>query len=172
MDKWLQAKEAALNTVSKKLMGTKGPTDTWKKRMLLCEHSPIRLLTEKWTWKGLKSWVSVHFVRHKFGIEHFVSTQRNDRTGKERGMQDAPVNHMCVANAQAIINISRKRLCAQAHAETRAAWVEALVGMDQMLQEVCVPECVYRGFCPEAKCCGYVHSVGYEKRVREYREVK
>jgi hypothetical protein len=35
-----------------------------------------------------------------------------------------------------------------------------------------VPECVYRGFCPEFKSCGYFGSEAYKKAVSAYREVK
>ena len=103
--------------------GTKEPSSKWKKTILLAEHSPIRKLVFSWKWINLPYWVSVHFVRHKFGIEHFVSTQRTDRTGTDRtgARQDAPVEHECFANAQAVMFISRRRLCSQASPETRAA---------------------------------------------------
>lgn len=111
---------------------------------------------------------------HKHGIEHWVSTQRSDRTGIPRDAlpQDAPVSHMCEANAQALINISRKRLCNQAARETREAWQEvkdAVQGIDPVLASVMVPECVYRGFCPELKPCGYAETEAYRKVVEEYR---
>ena len=71
-------------------------------------------------------------------------------------------------NAQAFMNISRKRLCyGCASEETRFAWqlvINALKEIDPILAEKCVPECVYRGFCPEEdKCCGYVNAEGYKK---------
>lgn len=52
--------------------------------MLLAEHSPIRKLIISWKWYDLLSWVSVHLVRHKFGVDHWVRTQRTDRTGIDR----------------------------------------------------------------------------------------
>ena len=120
---WREVADAARTTIRQD-EGTKEPSSKWKKRILLAEHSPIRKLNFNWKWVDLPYWVSVHFVRHKFGIEHFVSTQRTDRTGVEReaNRQDAPVMHECYANAQAVMFISRRRLCAQASAETRAAW--------------------------------------------------
>ena len=121
-DNWQDVKNAAMNTVGK----DKGvyPTAAWKKKILLAEHSPIRLMQFAWKWSDLPYWVSVHIVRHKIGIEHFVSTQRTDRTGVDRTErpQNAPVLHQCQANAQALITISRKRLCSGASAETRQAW--------------------------------------------------
>ena len=142
--------------------------------MLLAEHSPIRQLSIKWTWVGLKYWVSVHFVRHKIGIEHFVRTQRTDRTGRNRDEipQSAAVDHECLATAQAVINISRKRLCRQASPETQAAWralLDALSTREPELTSVCVPECVYRGFCPEIKCCGYSQTEDYRAAMTRYR---
>lgn len=172
-DEWGEVKRSARNTVSKDGEGMY-PSPKWKKAILLAEHSPIRAINAKWRWKGLKSWVSTHFVRHKYGIEHWVSTQRSDRTGIQRDKlpQDAPVDHMCQANAQALINISRKRLCNQAAPETREAWQEvkeAVKGLDPVLASVMVPECIYRGFCPEMKPCGYAETEAYRKALDEYR---
>jgi hypothetical protein len=72
--------------------------------------------------------------------------------------QSQLVTHECIANAQAIINISRKRLCAQASRETNKAWKLVLDAVKKELPElynVCVPECIYRGFCPELNSCGW-----------------
>jgi hypothetical protein len=104
-----------------------------------------------------------------------VQTQRSDRTGIDRdaARQDAPVSHMCDADAQALINISRKRLCTQASPETRAAWYEvkeAVDKVDPVLASVMVPECIYRGFCPELKPCGYADTEAYRKALAAYRE--
>ncbi len=170
---WRDVADAARTTINRD-QGTGEPTSAWKKRLLLSEHSPIRQLVFRWKWVGLKSWVSVHLVRHKFGIDHFVGTQRSDRTGIDRNAsrQDTPVTHECIANAQAIINISRKRLCMQASPETRQAWkmvVDAIAAENPELASCCVPECVYRGFCPEFKCCGYANSPAFAEAVRAYR---
>ena len=121
-DNWQDVKNAAMNTVGK----DKGvyPTAAWKKKILLAEHSPIRLMQFAWKWSDLPYWVSVHIVRHKIGIEHFVSTQRTDRTGVDRTErpQNAPVLHQCQANAQALITISRKRLCSGASVLIAQSW--------------------------------------------------
>lgn len=174
-DVWPSVKQAARTTISKDGTGAY-PSDSWKKTILLAEHSPIRKIRFSWRWKDLKSWVSVHFVRHKHGIEHWVSTQRSDRTGNDRdaSRQDTPVVHECEANAQALIFISRRRLCGQASPETRAAWheVKAIVQeVDPVLASVMVPECIYRGFCPEFedKCCGYVNTPQYKEALEKYR---
>lgn len=174
-DVWPKVKRAARTTISKEGEGVY-PTDSWKKTILLAEHSPIRRIYFAWKWHGLRYWVSVHFTRHFLGILHWVSTQRTDRTGVDRGVKDqnSPVDHECQANAQALINISRRRLCGQASPETRTAWREVkaeVEKVDPVLASVMVPECIYRGFCPEweSNCCGYVHTEAYQKALAAYR---
>ena len=170
---WMAVKEAARATVGREGPG-KPPSAGWRKQILLAEHSPIRLIRIKWRWHDLKSWISVHFVRHKHGIEHFVSTQRTDRTGIDRDAkrQDALVDHVAEANAQALINISRKRLCRQAADETRRAWQavrDQVAEVDPVLASVMVPECIYRGFCPEMQSCGYCDTPNYRAALERYR---
>ena len=172
---WREVADAARTTIRQD-EGTGEPSARWKKRILLAEHSPIRKLCFNWKWTNLPYWVSVHIVRHKFGIEHFVSTQRSDRTGvaREANRQDAPVMHECFANAQALMFISRRRLCGQASPETRAAWkmvVDAVAEKEPEVAACCVPECVYRGFCPEFKPCGFFGSKAYKEALAKYREV-
>ena len=174
VDVWPKVKRAARTTVGKSGEGAY-PSDSWKKTILLAEHSPIRKIRFAWKWKNLKSWISVHFVRHKFGIEHWVTTQRSDRTGvnRDESPQSALVSHECEANAQALIFISRRRLCAQASPETRAAWKEvkdSVAKVDPILASVMVPECIYRGFCPEFYSCGYVNTEDYRKALAAYRD--
>ena len=173
---WREVADAARTTIRLD-EGDREPSPRWKKRILLAEHSPIRKLCFNWKWLNLPYWVSVHFVRHKYGIEHFVSTQRTDRTGADRtgARQDAPVVHECFANAQAVMFMSRRRLCGQASAETRAAWrlvVGEIAKVEPEVASCCVPECVYRGFCPEFKCCGFFGSPAFDKMLAAYREVK
>lgn len=180
---WKRALNAARFTAGKKPLD-KEPSDKWKKKILLAEHSPIRLVEYDWSWEGIKQWVTVHLVRHHEGCEKFVSTQRIDRNdsiaseyaSRDDVPQGSPNSMMFSANAQAIINISRKRLCSCASAETREAWKQALQALseiDPILVSKCVPECVYRGFCPEFdRCCGYCNTDDYKKRVEEYRKIE
>lgn len=95
---WRDVADCARTTINKEA-GEKEPSSNWKRRMLLCEHSPIRQLFIKCKWYELKSWVSVHFVRHKFGIEHWIRTQREDRTGINRDelSQGSFVEHEFIA---------------------------------------------------------------------------
>lgn len=169
---WQEVKDACMVTVNK--LHGKMPDSEWKKRILKSEHSPIRQLMFRWRWIGIPYWVSVHFVRHKYGIEHWVSTQRTDRTGEDRGVkpQNSPVNHECLADAQSLINISRRRLCNQASAETRNAWKEVIEKVREVEPEIadcCVRECVYRGFCPEFYSCGYVNTDAYKEELERYQ---
>ena len=167
----------------------------------LAEHSPIRLLEYDFTIEDIRQWVTVHLVRHHEGCEKFVHTQREDinqeiekmtkmimmlmyeaellREGwKPRDyMFQGESNDMdMTCNAQAFINISRKRLCIGcASKETREAWelvIEYLKEVDPILASKCVPECIYRGFCPEIdRCCGYCNTKKYQERLKEYRSI-
>jgi len=171
---WREVADSANTTIMREA-GTKEPSSLWKKRMLLCEHSPIRQLFIKAKWYDLKSWVSVHIVRHKFGIEHWVRSQRSDRTGVDRNelTQDTIVEHEFLANAQAMINISRKRLCTQASKETQEAWKEVIKSIRESQPELaatCVPDCIYRGWCYEFKSCGYHKTDDFKKQLTLYRE--
>lgn len=171
---WREVANSANTTIHKEA-GVKELSSQWKRRMLLCEHSPIRQILVKCKWYELKSWISVHFVRHKFGIEHWVRTQRTDRTNVNRDelTQGNVVEHEFEANAQAIINISRKRLCSQASKETREAWqavLESIKDGQPELYSVCVPDCIYRGWCYEFKSCGYHKTQQFNIRLNEYRD--
>jgi len=170
---WRDVADAARTTVNMGA-GEGEPSSSYKRRLLLSEHSPIRKLVINWKWFNLKSWVSVHFVRHKFGIEHWVRTQRTDRTGVNRDElpQGAEVEHEAEANAQAIINISRKRLCMNASQETRLAWLEFLCESgfkEKELMSVCVKDCVYRGYCYEMDSCGYFRTEAFQQELELYR---
>lgn len=172
---WREVADAARTTIGLEA-GTGEPSSSWKRRMLLAEHSPIRKLRVNWKWRDLFWWVQTHFTRHHVGVEWFVSTSRTDRTGVDRSTigQDAPVNVEGEANAQAIINISRKRLCFEHPSkETRQAWQEFLASIKDAqpeLYQVCVPDCIYRGWCYEYKGCNYHLTDAYRRRLAEYRD--
>ena len=121
-------------------------------------------------------------VRHHEGCEKFVHSQRGDRRTllEEYGVESrnelpqGALNDMDMsANAQALINISRKRLCSCASKETREAWKqvkEEISKKDPILASKMVPECLYRGFCPEfMDPCGYSKTEKFEKDLAEYR---
>lgn len=173
---WKRALNAARRTIGKEPL-TKEPSKSWEAKMLLAEHSPIRLVEFDWTWKDIMQWVTTHLVRHHEGCEKFVHSQRGDRRVLSVPRNELPqgaLNDMdMTANAQAIINISRKRLCSCASKETREAWkqvVEAIREVDPVLADKCVPECLYRGFCPEfMNPCGYSKTKKFEEDLQKYR---
>lgn len=175
---WKRALNAARKTVGKKPLD-KEPSDTWKAKMLLAEHSPIRLVEYEWDYEQIKQWVTVHLIRHWLGFIPFIHSQREDRRKLDVPRDELPQgseNDMtCAANAQSLINISRKRLCNTASSETREAWNkvrDAIREVDPVMADKMVRNCVYRGFCPEMECCGYVNTEKFKKELEEYRNVE
>ena len=174
---WLMVRNNALTT--KRMNSTEVPSSKLKTKLLFSEHSPIRSLEYIWEWVDIPYWVSVHFVRHHEGITHFVSSQRNDIQkvyDRRKAPQDSLVNHRCVANAQAIMNIAKSRLCINASTETRFAWFQFLQALKDHSPEIvslCVPPCVYRnGICPEVfKPCGYNKSNVFKSSLEIYTEL-
>lgn len=157
---WTAAKNECRNTVNKEATDNK-PSSQFIHNLLISEHSPIRLITVRWRFENIKSWIATHFARHWLGWDKWISTQRTDRTGIDRNKmpQDTPVNMDINANAQALINVARYRLCYQASPETRK-YMESVKNAiaaegQRELSDVMVPNCIYRGGCPEFKTCGY-----------------
>lgn len=71
----------------------------------------------------------------------------------------APTDLACIINAEALINMAHKRLCAKASAETREI-VEILrskiAEVDPALAQMMVRPCVAKGLiCREPKSCGF-----------------
>lgn len=161
---WKKIKSACMTTISKEA-GDKEPSHDWKRKLLLCEHSPIRRGTISWKYDEIPYCISTHFVRHHEGVEKWVGTERADRTEvkdrSERSQMDTVPMEM-EANIQALINISKKRLCTSADPLTRAYWIatlEAIKEYDEDIYWACVPERVRDGGCPEYKPCGYYESL-------------
>lgn len=155
---WMWCKTCTLNTVGK--VSTKLPTDEWKVKLIQAEHSPLREL-----WFGIRmtipSYVSVHFVRHHIGVNHYVQSQRNDRQDnydRAKAPQDAMVSHIMSVNAQELVFMAHKRLCGQADPYTRRVMqeiVKQVIMTNPEFNDVLVPLCGYRnGVCTEFNCCG------------------
>lgn len=127
-------------------------------KMYKSEHSPIRTQLFWIEMLDIPTFVSVHLVRHKVGVEHFVKSNRVDRGGDQNAAREAPIKHGMLINAQALINIARKRLCSTASIETRQLMEiikDKITEVDKDLAACLIPECEYRGgFCWEFKCCG------------------
>ncbi len=179
---WMEVASDCRSTVGKPPLDHE-PSTEFKWKILIAEHSPIRDISVKWKWHNIKSWVATHWVRHKW--ECFVKTQRTDRTGIDRDKlpQDAPVDFTGDANAQALIDTMRKRLCHTAAPETREYaedFKRALRAIEPELSDVLVPNCVYRSFCPEMQSCGMWENIAksltkedllsWEKRYGAYNE--
>ena len=143
----------------------------------------------------MRQWVGVHFLRHEHTLP-FIHSQRDDRredidalvdkvlsiVGKDIANEDSfckrdyllqgeKNDQDFVVNAQTLINISRKRLCHCASKETREAWIavkEAIAEFDPIMASAMVRNCVYRGRCPEMKCCGYYKTEAFKNELEEY----
>ena len=173
---WKKIKSACMTTISKKA-GDKEPTHEWKRKLLLCEHSPIRRGTISWRWDEIPYCISTHFVRHHQGLEKWVSTSRADRTDiKDRSQrtQMDMVQMEMEGNIQAIINISRKRLCTGADPLTIKYWkavLEAIKEYDEDIYWACVPECVRCGGCPEYTPCGFYKNLMKDATIEEQQSL-
>lgn len=158
----------------------KEPSVQFMEQLYKSEHSPIR---DKWfviEIRGIRSWVATHFVRHSIGYTPYVSTQREDRLEYEGNRDDRKqgelVNMDITLNAQAFINVSKKRLCGQADVKAQQVWnvvLKELKLIDKPLFDNCVPECIYRGFCSEKFTCGRLNEGSetlklYKKWRKEY----
>lgn len=155
---WMLCKKCTLNTVGKDSVNS--PTNEWKHKLLLSEHSPIRTLN--FCIKMIiPYYVSVHFCRHFTGVTHFVQSQRNDRQDKydrTKASQDTMVSHIMYVNAQELMFMARRRLCTQADPYTRAVMqeiVQQVIEVNQEFEGTLEPMCSYRnGRCTEFNCCG------------------
>ena len=118
--------------------------------------------------RAIPYYVSVHLLRHKVGVEHFVRSQRPTSMNpvdcdRRQASQDALVDHTMILNPQALIAISRKRLCNKADVVTQNIWRQVrdeIAGDDNLyiaaVAEVMIPDCMYRGACHEVQPCGHV----------------
>lgn len=157
--------------------GDKVISDEYMRKMYLCEHSPIRIRSFIIKIKNVPSWIATHYVRHHVGVTPFVSTQRDDRNVNINDRDAEPQGNLVTlelyADTQAIINISRKRLCNCAHQRTKNLWkkvLEEIKKIDEPLYNVCVPDCIYRGHCYEFKSCNFHKTESYKKQLQKYRE--
>lgn len=157
-DDWKSVKNHCRTTVRKNFT-EKEPSEDFKKKLLISEHSPIRLIEFDWSWKGIKYWVSTEWSRHKF--EKFISSQRNDRQNeydRNKAPQDSLVNFDGFANMQNVIDAWRKRLCFCATKEARELAEDfkiELAKTNMLESDVLVPNCIYRCGCPEMNGCGF-----------------
>ena len=174
---WREVRHRSRTTVGKDDLD-KPVSDEFKRTALISQHSPIRELRFAVSMKNIPTYVAQQYSRHRISIEgstdflaedvnphdceHYVRTQRTDRTGHERPGQDAPVNYDFTTNAQGLIDMSKKRLCAAADPMARNIWkiLKSEVALiEPVLAELMAQPCVWYGFCNELRVkCGYCGS--------------
>ena len=151
---WTLIKNECRQTINLK-DSSKTPNDEWKKKLLICRHSPLRTGTMIVHIDDLEFFAHVHLVRHQF-ITPFVGTSRDDRNNdgipRSEKSQTDPISMDLMMNVESLMNISEKRLCMCASKETRGVWnkvVEEVGKYDENLAWACVPSCVAKGGCVE-----------------------
>lgn len=163
LTKFSDVREAALVTVHKEFDASSGLLkpelyDTY----FISEHSPIRSFIIRIKWKGISRRVAMHLVRHVHSLP-FVSSTRPDRFPWHK--DDEVVDMIQDFNAQALIDMARKRLCTLAYKDTRQVVEDIkyylmtysnphdaeLERAIRSLGRCMVPNCVYRSGCPEGK---------------------
>lgn len=157
--------------------GDKVITPQYMRKLYLCEHSPIRIQQYLIRIEGIPYSTAMHFVRHHVGVIPFVSTGRDDRVDiSEQPTRDRdriPVYMELMCNPQAIIDISRRRLCSCSHINTIKVWkaIRSLMSdLNPPLAAAMVKDCVYRGHCYEHKTCGYHYTTSFDLELAQYRE--
>lgn len=173
---WKRALNEARRTVGKKKLD-KEPSREWKLMSLIAEHSQIKLVEYTIAFENLRQWVGVHLLRHGYLLP-FIHSQRGDRreldVPRDELPQGTPNDQDFVVNAQTLINMARKRLCTCASKETREAFQAAkdeIAKIDPEVAAVMVPNCIYRGFCPERNSCGFWKTARFKKELNEYRNL-
>ena len=161
---WNDVLNAARFTQRKELLD-KEPSTEFKKKIIKAEHSPLRALMFNIDMYDIPYYTAMHFRTHKLVHLPVVSTSRPDIDGNQKPRseqkKDEPVNMRLMLDAQEIIAISRVRLCNRAEKETRKVWNEVLTELKKIepeLANACVPNCIYRGFCPEFESCGFANT--------------
>ena len=150
---WNSIKRACMRTIGKEA-GNKEPSHEWKRKLLVCQHSPIRKGIITWKWNEIEYFSMAHFARHHVGITPYVETSRSDRTNipREERKQTDKVSMEMDANIQALIDMASRRLCNQAD-KTTIGYMQDLVSAireyDEDIAWALVPSCVRYGGCNE-----------------------
>ena len=159
---WQDVVDDCRASVGKPPLGQE-PSWKFKRAVLVSEHSPIRNIAIRWIW-WLPYWVAMHWKTHIW--YSVVKSQRNDRQDdydRTKAPQDAPVSLTGDANVQHLIDTMRKRLCFQASTDTRLHAEDLketiMEEVDEHIGWVMVPNCIYRGGCPEMNCCGFYQNL-------------
>ena len=178
---WQEVVDDCRATVAKPPLG-KEPSEKFKRDILIAEHSPIRNISIRFLWENIPYCIAMHWKTHVWQSK--VNTQRADRTEvKDRSQrsQTDPVTFIGEMNCQNEIDTMRKRLCFMADPETRELAEDhkrELKKYEPELADVLVPNCVYRGGCPEIGGCGFwkkfvrwaIETDGWESNWSDIRE--
>lgn len=145
--------------------------EMWYK-MILSEHSSSRVVKYRIYVEDIPFYNHVHLVRHHVGFEPHVYSQRDDNsidetTPRDELPQGTLINMFFDANVQALINISRKRLCHKSHRTTQNLIKKLKVALiyqgdayDKVLGELLMKPCSWwAGVCAEPEPCGKVMGV-------------
>lgn len=156
---WRRVKNHCRTTDNKDFTD-KDATPLFRRKLIISEHTPIRLLEIDWSWPDTPYWLSTEWSRHKF--EKFISTQRDDRliddVPRAEKPQGALVKFDGYMNAQNAIDAWRKRMCFMATKEARELAEDFKIVLRDDSPEIAdalVPNCIYRCGCPEFKSCGF-----------------
>lgn len=147
-----------------------------RNKMYLAEHSPIRERVFWVTVDNVPTFVANHFARHHEGINQFHLSHRSDRCGvpDQESNRLTPTHFEFSANAQALINMSRRRLCLQASTATRMVMEmikDCIREIDIGLANCMLPDCEYRSnVCYELNGCG--KHISYSQWIIERDETK
>lgn len=137
-----------------------GPSSMLLHKVLEARHSPIRVLNFAFLFEGIPGNTSVHLCRHVHATP-FVQSLRNDRQAAIDGdlaLRNTPVNMILYVNAEELMVIANKRLCAKAAENTRNAVRLMCVLAEEVVPELrglLVPMCEHQGgVCHEITPCG------------------
>lgn len=178
---WTHIRDVARDTAGMP-PSKKPPSDKLKRKYLISEHSPIRLMEYDIRVDGIPYYSAMHLRTHNTGVKHeplfIIESSRPDISNKvsdrDKLPQTAPVIMNMRINPQALINISRQRLCAKTDKTTRQYWADIVkcVGViEPTIVDLCVPNCVYRGFCPEFSSCGFAGTGNFVHMRNKYIDI-
>ena len=147
-------------------------------KWLASEHSPIRDWIFKIQLYNIPAFVATHLKTHNRDVINQVTeSHRTDyatKYGKDVSEdRNALVNHTMTLNAQALITITKSRICTNASVETQKVWREVRKAVSEIapeMREFMVVECVYRnGLCPHSHSkCKYNTTPLFKKELKEY----
>ena len=119
---WDLVYKTALFTQGKKPL-QQYPTEKWKHKTVVAQHSPLRQLEFLITIEDVPNFIHTHISRHVH-LQPYIQTMREDITGipNDEITRRTPNNGTYIINAQEFIHVSHDRLCTKASADTKFVW--------------------------------------------------